>query len=112
MFPLRTWPGKQGPPRAGGRARGAEALAHFVFSSFSSSVSLREAFTLLDTSCPWEKRRWRSLKVRFSGAPVPAGTPASWLQGGRHKVTRHHENQSTRSQFDIRGQCSKRLVLR
>lgn len=80
LNPSHCLAGRTGAHRAGGRARGAEGLLlHFVFSSFSSSVSLREAFTLLDTSCPWEKRRWRSLKVRFSGAPAPPGTPASWL---------------------------------
>ena len=41
---------------------------YFVLSSFSSSMSFREALTLLDTSFPWEKSRWRSLKVILSGA--------------------------------------------
>lgn len=42
----------------------------FVFSSFSNSISFREAFTLLETSFPCENSLWRSLNVRFSGAPL------------------------------------------
>ncbi len=41
----------------------------FMFSSFSSSMSFRDAFTLFDTSFPCEKSLWRSLNVRFSGGP-------------------------------------------
>lgn len=48
-----------------------------MFNSFSSSISFLEAFTLLDTSWPCEKSRWRSLNVKFSGAP---GKSASWLE--------------------------------
>lgn len=51
-----------------------------VLSSFSSSMSLREALTLLETSFPWEKRRWRSLKVRLSGAPLGIEFSCSWLK--------------------------------
>lgn len=77
--------GSLGPGSSGGAVtstpRGqATGPPHLVFSSFSSSVNLREALTLLETSWPWEKRRWRSLNVRFSGAPGPPGTSASWLQ--------------------------------
>lgn len=51
-----------------------------VLSSFSSSMSLREALTLLETSFPWEKRRWRSLKVRLSGASLGIEFSCSWLR--------------------------------
>lgn len=48
----------------------ARALRYcLMLSSFSSSMSFREAFTLFDTSFPWEKSLCRSLKVRLSGAP-------------------------------------------
>lgn len=48
----------------------ARALRYcFMFSSFSSSMSFRDAFTLFDTSFPCEKSLWRSLNVRLSGAP-------------------------------------------
>lgn len=52
-----------------GAGAGAGGL-HLVLSSFSSSISFLEALTLLDTSFPWEKSRWRSLKVRLSGASL------------------------------------------
>lgn len=44
-------------------------ILYFVLSSFSSSISFRDALTLLETSFPCEKSLWRSLKVKFSGAP-------------------------------------------
>lgn len=48
----------------------ARALRYcFMFSSFSSSMSFRDAFTLFDTSFPCEKSLWRSLNVIVSGAP-------------------------------------------
>lgn len=67
------------PRREDPGRRAVPSPLHFVFSSFSSSVSLREAFTLLDTSWPCEKRRWRSLNVRLSGAPALPARSASWL---------------------------------
>lgn len=57
-----------------------------VLSSFSSSMSLREALTLLETSFPWEKRRWRSLKVRLSGASLGIEFSCSWLQHTRCRL--------------------------
>lgn len=60
------------------RGRGVYCL---VLSSFSSSMSLREALTLLETSFPCEKRRWRSLKVILSGLPPGIEFSCSWLHG-------------------------------
>lgn len=59
------------------------AFYYLVLSSFSSSMSLRDALTLLETSFPWEKRRWRSLKVRLSGLPLGIEFSCSWLQNAQ-----------------------------
>lgn len=67
---LQVAPGRWTPP----------AFHYLVLSSFSSSMSLRDALTLLETSFPWEKRRWRSLKVRLSGLPLGIEFSCSWLQ--------------------------------
>lgn len=69
-----------------------------VLSSFSSSMSFLEALTLLDTSFPWEKRRWRSLKVRLSGASPGMEFSCSWLQ---HTRARDHTPFISRISFPV-----------
>lgn len=63
-----------------------------VLSSFSSSMSFLEALTLLETSFPWEKRRWRSLKVRLSGASLGMEFSCSWLQTQKTLLLKHFTN--------------------
>lgn len=72
-----------------------------MFSSFSSSMSLREALTLLETSFPCEKSLWRSLNVRFSGAPA---IEFSWSDPLKQKNKNMHNCRLK--------MCSQRLINR
>ena len=74
--------------QATGILRVVMAVVYLVLSSFSSSMSLRDALTLLDTSLPWENSRCRSLKVMLSGAPGAAFS-CSWLRGGGINTSRN-----------------------